>query len=140
MTEETLIRDHQQYVEICNLMQPRLKTLDEINNQGRYFFKDDFDYDQTALQKFTNRETLTIMKTFLPVIQNINPFEVMNIEITLLNFGKDHGLKVKQWIHPLRVFTTGSTGGPPLFDTLELIGKERCISRIEKILKQKQEK
>lgn len=140
MTEETLIRDHQRYVEICNLMQPRLKTLDEINNQGRYFFKDDFDYDQTALQKFTNKETLTIMKTFLVVIQDINPFEVMNIEMTLLNFGKDHGLKVKQWIHPLRVFTTGSTGGPPLFDTLELIGKEQCIYRIEKILKQKQEK
>lgn len=139
MTEEMLIGDHQRYVEICNLMQPRLKTLDEINNQGRYFFKDDFDYDQTALQKFTNRETLTIMKTFLPVIKDINPFDEINIKITLLSFGEGHGLKVKQWIHPLRVFTTGSAGGPPLFDTLELIGKQRCINRIEKMLKQKQE-
>jgi len=139
MTEEEIKQRDEWYADVCNLMQPRLKTLDEINNQGRYFFKDDFDYDQTALQKFTNRETLTIMKTFLPVIQDINPFEVMNIEITLLNFGEDHGLKVKQWIHPLRVFTTGTKAGPPLFDTLELIGKKKCISRIEKMLKQKQE-
>ncbi|GAI25404.1 unnamed protein product, partial [marine sediment metagenome] len=32
-------------------------------------------------------------------------------------------------------FITGSSGGPPLFETLELIGKEKCVSRIEKILK-----
>ncbi len=139
MTEEEINQRDKWYAEVCNLMQPRLRTLDEINNQGRYFFKDDFDYDQTALQKFTNRETLTTMKTFLPVIQDINPFDVMNIEITLLNFGENHGLKVKQWIHPLRVFTTGTKAGPPLFDTLELIGKQRCISRIEKMLKQKKE-
>jgi glutamyl-tRNA synthetase len=134
MTEDTIKKHQQRYAAICNLMHPRLKTLDEINNQARYFFKDDFEYDQPALQKFLNTETLDIIKMLIPVIQGINPFEAGQIEVALRNFGDDSGLKVKQWIHPLRVFTTGTKAGPPLFDTLELIGKDRCIKRIKNIV------
>lgn len=127
-------KENQWFTMVCDLMHPRLKVFSDITIQGRYFFKDDFKYDISALQKFTNKETLEIMGKFLAVIKNINPFDGINIEKKFRGFSDDNGWKVKQWIHPLRVFTTGSTAGPPLFDTLELIGKERVVHRIEQLL------
>ena len=69
----------------------------------------------------------------------INVVNSEQLEKDLRGFGESQGLKVKQWIHPLRVFITGTKAGPPFFDTLELIGKTRCIDRIQRILKQVQE-
>ena len=37
-------------------------------------------------------------------------------------------------IHPLRVAVTGTEIGFGLYDTLELIGKEKCLDRLEKII------
>lgn len=139
MTEEILIRDHQRYVEICNLMQPRLKILNDIDKQARFFFKEDFEYDKDTLNKYLNKKNLDIVKEFLVELQNIENFKAQAIESALRHFVDQNKIKARDLIHPLRAFTTGSAGGPPLFDTLELIGKQRCINRIKKMLKQKQE-
>lgn len=139
MTKEEINQKADWFQSVCDLMQPRLKMFSDIDKQGRYFFKDDFEYDQIMVEKFSNIETLDIIKKLVSVLQNIKPFKAAQIEIDLRSFGETSKLKAKQWIHPLRVFTTGTKAGPPLFDTLELIGKNRCISRIEKILKRTQE-
>ncbi len=125
--------------EVCDLMQPRLKVLSDIDKQGRFFFKEDFKYDE-VIKKHLDEKTLTTMEKFLAEMKRIESFEQEPIELALRGFADDNSIKAKELIHPLRVFTTGNTGGPPLFATLELIGKERCMSRIEKILKQNQEK
>ena len=124
---------------VCDLMQPRLKTLSDIDKNGRFFFKDDFTYEQDTLKKHLDKETLHIMQKLSQVIKEIHPFDdvdVGEIEIKLRDYGSANNLKVKQWIHPLRVYVTGCAGGPPLFDTLQLIGKERCVKRINNILKE----
>ncbi len=139
MTQKDLEQNPDWFHGVCDLMQPRLKVFSEIDKQGRYFFRDDFEYDETALDKFRNPETLEIMEKIVSALQNIEPFDAKQLETDLRSFGEDSKLKVRQWIHPLRVFITGTKAGPPLFDTLELIGKKRCIARIEKILKQAQE-
>ncbi len=120
---------------VCDLMQPRLKTLSDIDKNGRFFFKDDFEYDKDALNKHFNKKSLDIVKKFLGELQNIENFNAQKIELTLRGFVDEYKIKARDLIHPLRAFITGSSGGPPLFETLELIGKEKCVSRIEKILK-----
>ncbi len=120
---------------VCHLMQPRLKTLSDIDKNGRFFFKDDFEYDKDALNKHFNKKSLDIVKKFLVELQNIENFNAQKIELTLRGFVDEYKIKARDLIHPLRAFITGSSGGPPLFETLELIGKEKCVSRIEKILK-----
>lgn len=139
MTQDEIEKNVDWFKAVCNLMQPRLKVLRDIDKQGRYFFKEDFTYDKATLEKFYCSETIAIMKTFIPALENIEPFEAEKLEEDLRCYGEESGWKVKQWIHPLRVFITGSKAGPPLFETLELIGKTKCISRMKKILKQAQE-
>jgi nondiscriminating glutamyl-tRNA synthetase len=135
MDEKSIEQNNDWFQAVCVLVQPRLKTLSEIDQQARYFFKEDFVYDQKAIEKFSDSTTCMIMDKFLTELQHIEPFDVPALETNLRNLGEVNGLKVKQWIHPLRVFTTGTKAGPPFFDTLVLIGKKRCIDRVARILK-----
>ncbi|MCK4250544.1 hypothetical protein KAX97_03825, partial [candidate division WOR-3 bacterium] len=121
---------------VCDLMQPRLKILSDIDKNGRFFFKDDFTYEQDAFNKHFNKKSLDIVKKFLVELQNIENFNAQKIELTLRGFVDEYKIKARDLIHPLRAFITGSSGGPPLFETLELIGKERCVKRINNILKE----
>ena len=45
------------------------------------------------------------------------------------------GLKLKVLIHPVRVALIGRKDGPGLFETLELLGREKVISRLNRLLK-----
>jgi len=42
------------------------------------------------------------------------------------------GLKVRQLFMTLRVAITGGTKSPPLFESMEILGKDTCIRRVEK--------
>ena len=121
-------------LKICELMKPRLHILSDIKN-GSFFFSDDFEYDQNALNKHLNQKTLETIKKFLVVSQNIKIFDAHSLEQALRDFAAQNNLKAKDVIHPLRVFITGSEGGPGLFETMELLGKEVCERRINKILR-----
>ncbi len=121
-------------LKIAHAVKQRLRVLTDINEVARYFFLDDFAYDKSALEKHLNDKTLKLMKQFLSEMQSIGKFDAPSIEKTLRDFAETHNIKARDIIHPLRVFVTGKDGGPSLFETLELIGKDRCIERIDKIL------
>jgi glutamyl-tRNA synthetase len=52
------------------------------------------------------------------------------LEDALRNLAGDLGLKTGQLFGLLRVATTGRNATPPLFETMEVLGKERCLKRI----------
>lgn len=119
---------------VCILMRPRLKVLSDIK-KAKYFFSDDFEYDTPALKKHLNLETISIIKEFKEHLMLLEDFVSSKIEELLRSFAEKKGLKARELIHPLRVFVTGQEGGPGLFETMELIGRERCLQRIERVIK-----
>ena len=57
------------------------------------------------------------------------------IENILREISKDFDCKAAELIHPVRIGVSGSTVGPSLFKMLEILGKERVIKRLEKMVK-----
>lgn len=137
MNPEQIESKHDWFINVCRLMKPRLKFLSEVHERGIFFFLDDFEYDKHALNKYFNDKTLTLIKKFLPEMENIRNFDAQSIEQTLRDFAAVNKVKAREIIHPLRVFVTGKEGGPGLFETLELIGKETCVSRINRVLEER---
>jgi glutamyl-tRNA synthetase len=119
---------------VCLLMRPRLKVLKDIE-KARYFFKDDFEYEPQALKKYLNDTSISLVKEFKMSLETIEDFRSDVIEQVLRAFCAQKQLKARELIHPLRVYLTGTEAGPGLFETMELIGKERCLKRISKIIK-----
>ncbi len=124
--------------QVCQLMKPRLQVLRDIT-RARYFFKDDFDYDKKTLDKHMNQATIGLIKEYLDYLKLVTDKDVFNhdiLETNLRKFAEVKGVSPAKVIHPLRIFITGTPDGPPLFEAMELIGKKRCLERIENIIAQ----
>src|SRR4030042_1573040 len=120
---------------IIDLMAPRLKVLADIS-KVRFFFSDEFQYDDKLMQKHCTKKTLDIMADYLTVFRKIEPFDIKTLDERLRTFADKNTIKAREIIHPLRAYVTGQEGGPGLFETMAVLGRDTCIRRIEKILKQ----
>jgi glutamyl-tRNA synthetase len=146
MIEHGLVREHDReskktwLVRVCELIKLRLKTLNDINDVARYLFVEDYDYEEDGFSKHFNAMTIRLLEEFLPILEGIEKYDAQSIEKSVRNHAEANKLKARQIIHPLRFFVTGRQGGPGLFETMELIGKERCLGRIRRLINDFKEK
>jgi glutamyl-tRNA synthetase len=75
-----------------------------------------------------------LLSRFKDHLATVEPFEAGPIETALKQFVDDEGIKIGQIIHAVRVAVTGKAVGFGLFETLEILGPQRCQARIERAL------
>ncbi|MGB2982145.1 MAG: glutamate--tRNA ligase, partial [Candidatus Zixiibacteriota bacterium] len=56
------------------------------------------------------------------------------IEQALRGLADEMGIKPAALIHPVRLATSGTSTGPPLFDMLELLSRDEVVKRIKKVI------
>lgn len=121
----------QEYLErVCVAMQERLQMLPDIVDFAGYFFTDEFEYEEKGL-KHLGADAVPLFEAVIPVLDEV----VWNegaLETAIRSAGESVGLSGGKVIHPIRMAATGRTVGPSLFTALEVLGRERVISRIER--------
>ncbi len=113
-------------------MQERVKKLGEIAELIRFFFLDELDYDPSLLiaKKMDRESTLNALETSLPRLEKLKAFSADSLEGLLRPLAEELGLKAGQLFGVLRVAVTGRTAAPPLFQTMAILGRERCLGRL----------
>jgi len=122
---------------VLPLVQERAKTLVEVAELTRFFFVDQLDYDASLLIG-KNMDAASTVKALKAAQQKLTPlslFDHDSLEAVLRPLASELGLKAGQLFSVLRVAVTGRTAAPPLFETMAVLGKERCLKRIEVALK-----
>lgn len=90
-------------------------------------------HDEIALRKVllkghgAGAETLGQMR---PVLEKVEPWTTAALERAVMGFAEPAGLNLGNVAQPLRVAVMGTTVSPAIFDTLELVGRERTLARI----------
>ena len=114
----------------------RLKVYSDILDARDFFVADDqLDYDETAFKKRLCVEgAAERLRRFRPRLAQAEPFESAVLEETLRAFVESEGIKTGDVIHAIRVAVTGKSTGPGLFDCLALLGRTRCLARIDRAL------
>ncbi len=117
---------------IVPLIRERINTLAEAATYADFFFLDELEYDASLLmgKKMTAETTLKALKAAQEKLSLLESFDHDSLESTLRPLAEELGLKTGQLFSPLRVATTGRTAAPPLFETMVVLGKERCLERI----------
>jgi glutamyl-tRNA synthetase len=126
-----------EYVEkMLPLIQERAKTLAEVSELTWFFFVDEFSYEPELLiaKKMDRESTLKALETSLQRLEQIPVFDEESLEAILRPLAEELGLKTGQLFGTLRVAVTGRTMAPPLFQTMAVLGKERCLKRIKESL------
>jgi len=118
--------------EILPLVQERAKTLAEIAELIRFFFVEELDYDPALLigKKMTRESSLKALEVSQTRLEKLEAFDTESLEGVLRPLAEELGLKAGQLFGVLRVAVTGRTAAPPLFQTMAVLGRERCLERI----------
>jgi glutamyl-tRNA synthetase len=117
----------------------RLKVAGDILNYADFFFvaDDQVVYDEKDFQKrVAPSAARELLGKFKEVLATVEPFEVGPLEEALKKFVEDHGIKIGDIVHALRVAVTGKSVGPGVYDCLAILGREACLKRIERALQQ----
>ena len=120
-------------------MKPGVRTLRELEEPTRFFFTpdDQITYDPKAVEKVLkkdNAQGLTVLRELQPVLQEIPDWRAPTIEHAVTAYGTQTHLDLGKLAQPLRVAITGTTISPPIFESLEFLGKQRTLTRITRCL------
>ena len=119
---------------VMPLLQERLKTLRDTPDMASYFFTDALDYDPSLLvPKGMERDSAgKALREAHTALEKVADFGSTDIEDALRTLTGELGVSGRQLFSALRVATTGRTAAPPLFDTMEILGRDRCLKRIQR--------
>ncbi len=118
------------------LYKTRLPTLDHFAKLAGFFFIDNVNYDESAVNEFLIKPKVAgYLEKFKQAIEKTEPFEHKAIEESIRGLVAQMGIKAGDIIHPVRVALTGGTVSPGIFEVIEFLGKERSVSRLQKIIK-----
>jgi glutamyl-tRNA synthetase len=133
LPKELLPLDLDYLLRIMPLVQERIKLLSEAADLTSYFFLPELDYDPASLaQRDMDREiTLAALRRAQTELTSAPVFEHQPLEELLRDAGAGLGLSPRQFFGTLRVAATGRTASPPLFQTLEVLGRKRVLHRIQ---------
>jgi glutamyl-tRNA synthetase len=115
------------------LVQERMETLSQGVDLLRFLFVDeaDFTVDEAAAAKHLGADGQTVLAAAIPPLEALPDWTHEPIEQALRAALVDGlGLKPRNAYGPLRVAATGRTVSPPLFESLELLGRDRSLARL----------
>lgn len=116
----------------------RLKVFSDILSYEEYFVADDLlTYDEKAVEKRITAKAATalpLLEGFRRELASAADFSAAALDGLLHEHVERFGAGVGDIIHALRLSVTGKAAGPGMFDCLELLGRERCLARIDRML------
>ncbi len=119
-------------VRIVPLVRERLKTLADAAPLVGFFFRDCVEYEAAELvqRKMDAAATKQALSGVHDALAGLDSFDEESIEAALRELAGELDLKVGQLLGSIRVATTGLKVAPPLFGTLEILGRERSLEAI----------
>jgi glutamyl-tRNA synthetase len=119
------------------LVQERIKTLGEAADMLRFLFvaESDFAIEDKARAKQLDDAGQAVLSASLPALDVLPGWDAASIESALHEQLIDRlQLKPRNAFGPLRVAVTGRQVSPPLFESMELLGRQRSLARLRAAL------
>ncbi len=115
------------------LLQPRMRTLEDVSGISRAYFSDEVDYDPAAEKKFWKDATLAVLLPELAgELEKGSSLDAAAAEQGLRSFAERKQVKAGLLINASRLALTGQAVAPSLFDVMEVLGRERVVARLKR--------
>ena len=122
--------------QVIDLLKERVVVLDDFITFAPYFYEEPSQFDENYKAKHWNENTNQHLKDISVQFAKLSDFTHESTENSVREYSDKVGIKSSQLIHPLRYAVTGKSVGPGLFALLELIGKDKVIERIKKVIQE----
>lgn len=115
----------------------RIKVAGDILDYRDFYTADaELPYDDKAFEKRLRKaeDAQALVAKFRDVLAATEDWSAANLEAVLKSFLETEGAQIGQIIHALRVAATGKAVGFGMFETLEILGRESTLARIDRAL------
>jgi glutamyl-tRNA synthetase len=124
-------------LKVAPLLRERIKTLKDAIPMGGFFFAETFDPappDTIIQKKMDAASTKAALEAALARLEALPDFRAEMQESALRALADDLGLKPGQLFGALRMATTAQQVSPPLFETMEVLGRDKSLARIRQAI------
>jgi glutamyl-tRNA synthetase len=123
--------DEAGFATAAELVQTRVVVLSEAWNLLKFLDDASYGIDPVAAAKELGPESVPVLDAACAALEPVAEWTTGNIEEALKTALIDGlGLKPRKAFGPIRVAATGATVSPPLFESLELLGRQRSLHRL----------
>jgi glutamyl-tRNA synthetase len=113
------------------IIQERIATLAEVSQMLKFLFVAKFEVEAEELPKIKDEQSQIVLKKASEILCALSSWEHETIQEALKKaLIEELGLKPRIAFSALRIALTGSHISPPLFESMELLGRERSLERI----------
>ncbi len=122
---------------IIELNKTRARTLKDLAAVMEPFLiaDDQLTYEEEAVKKHLKGEDLaTRLRDLHAALSATEPFDIVSSEQALRTLAEEKGIGAGKYIHPLRLALTGRGNSPPIFDVAVVLGKERSLARLNRLI------
>ncbi len=121
-------------VNVIIAQRERAKTLREMAEKSLYFYQDVKEYDKDAFDKNITDESLAAIAELQKKLSKLTNWDQATIHKAIETTVEGLSIKLGKLAQPLRIAVTGGTVSPPIDVTLALIGYERVLERLNRIV------
>ena len=121
----------EQFAEAARLVQTRIVVLGDAWGLLKFLDDDEYAIDPKAAAKELGPDAAPVLDAALAALDGVTDWSAAEIEAALKAALLDGlGRKPRKAFGPIRVAVTGSLVSPPLFESLELLGRDRSLGRL----------
>jgi glutamyl-tRNA synthetase len=113
------------------LISERITRLDQAPEMLS-FLLDEVDPDPAEAAKVLTDQARAFLDAVAEVLRSLEPWTAETIERALRGLAEERGLKPRRAFQPIRLAITGRLVSPPLFESIELLGRDRSLARLER--------
>lgn len=119
---------------VYDVQKDRCKTLKELSKASSFFYSEIEHYEESALGKYFTKDNITILKDLKTKLQVLEIWSAETVHHAVNSVADDLNLKFGKVAPLLRLAVTGQAKSPSIDVTLELLGSEKSLHRIDKAI------
>ncbi|MFK7991947.1 MAG: glutamate--tRNA ligase [Sandaracinaceae bacterium] len=132
--ELDLTMDEPRLLPAVETVRQRAETLADVGDMIDYYFRDPPTPHEKATKKFLKPKFQDAVSKFRTLVAAQDAFDRTSLETAIKAWMEAEELGFKHYAQAVRVALSGRSATPGLFEVMEVLGKERCVRRLDAAL------
>jgi len=134
------VTDHEKekLKQVISVSRDRVRTLQELPELCAFFFTDNYPADQETEEKVLNKEDVVPnLQKLVQELKGLDDYQGEHIQSIFKKLSKENQVSPARFIKPARVALSGKASGPELVDIMLVLGKEKTLERLYRVVNAK---
>lgn len=137
--DEATLANSERLAKLVPLIQERIKLLTDAADKVDWAFvaADEITYSDPELllgKKLDTAQSVEVLRQGRDILMSVPEFTAEELEAAFRLAATDMQIKVGSYLGPFRVAVTGKTVSPPLFESMEVLGRDETVTRVTNAL------